>query len=166
MRRGLLRLSSRARRLPSRVRLMTTASGSDDDFKPVWKEPAPPLDPETGVLRFTQEPAVDVIKKDITSSEVFLYMKGTPEAPQCGFSHQVVAILQHYGVPFKSRNILEYPAIREEIKRFSDWPTIPQLYVRGQFVGGCDIITQMYKSGEIKDVLPMPESKNDNSNKA
>jgi monothiol glutaredoxin len=93
------------------------------------------------------------IQKHIDGSEVILFMKGTPLFPQCGFSARVVQILKHAGVPFASVNVLEDPEIREGIKEFSSWPTIPQLYVKGEFVGGCDIITEMYQSGELTALL-------------
>jgi monothiol glutaredoxin len=82
-----------------------------------------------------------------------LFMKGTPLFPQCGFSARVVQILKHAGVPFSSVNVLEDQGIREGIKQFSSWPTIPQLYVKGEFVGGCDIVTEMYQSGELQALL-------------
>jgi monothiol glutaredoxin len=78
-----------------------------------------------------------------------LYMKGTPMFPQCGFSARVVQILNHLGVPFQTANVLEDPEMRDGIKQFSNWPTIPQLYVKGEFVGGCDIVTEMFQSGEL-----------------
>jgi monothiol glutaredoxin len=84
---------------------------------------------------------------------VVLYMKGTPMFPQCGFSARVVQVLTHMGVPFKGVNVLEDMAIREGIKSFSNWPTIPQLYVKGEFVGGCDIVTEMFQSGELATLL-------------
>jgi monothiol glutaredoxin len=93
------------------------------------------------------------IQGDIEQNEVFLYMKGTPMFPQCGFSARVVQILTHVGVPFKSANVLEDMELREGIKQFSQWPTIPQLYVKGEFVGGCDIITEMFQSGELETLL-------------
>jgi monothiol glutaredoxin len=93
------------------------------------------------------------IQKAIDSSEVMLFMKGTPLFPQCGFSARVVQILKHSGVQFASVNVLEDPEIRDGIKTFSNWPTIPQLYVKGEFVGGCDIITEMYQSGELSALL-------------
>ena len=80
-------------------------------------------------------------------------MKGSPSAPQCGFSARVISVLKSHDVPFSSVNVLEYDEIREGIKTFSDWPTIPQLYVDGEFVGGCDIIEQMEQEGELKEVL-------------
>ena len=80
-------------------------------------------------------------------------MKGTPSAPQCGFSMQVVRVLHAVGVEFSSINVLEHPEIREGIKKYSEWPTIPQLYVDGEFVGGCDIVTAQYQSGELKELL-------------
>ena len=82
-----------------------------------------------------------------------LYMKGSPSAPQCGFSAKVIGILKGHDIPFSSVNVLEYAEIREGIKTFSDWPTIPQLYVDGEFVGGCDIVTQMEEEGELGELL-------------
>jgi monothiol glutaredoxin len=93
------------------------------------------------------------IKDDITSNDVVLYMKGTPVFPMCGFSAAVVQVLTHMGVKFKGVNVLEDPSIRQGIKEFSNWPTIPQLYVKGEFVGGCDIIREMYQTGELQEML-------------
>ena len=93
------------------------------------------------------------IQADIEQNPVFLYMKGTPMFPQCGFSARVVQILTHMGVPFKSANVLEDMELREGIKEFSQWPTIPQLYVKGEFVGGSDIMMEMYESGELSQLL-------------
>ena len=90
------------------------------------------------------------IKQDITDNQVLLYMKGTPVFPQCGFSAAVVQILTTMGVKFKGIDVLADPEIREGIKVFSQWPTIPQLYVKGEFVGGSDIVREMYESGELK----------------
>jgi monothiol glutaredoxin len=95
----------------------------------------------------------DLIRHDISSNRVFLYMKGYPYAPQCGFSARVVAILDKLGVEYRSRNVLEDAEIREGIKKFSDWPTIPQLYVNGEFVGGCDIVTSLLQSGELEEMI-------------
>jgi monothiol glutaredoxin len=95
----------------------------------------------------------DRIKQDITDHPVVLYMKGTPVFPQCGFSAAVVQILTHMGVKFKGVDVLADPALRQGIKDFSSWPTIPQLYVKGEFVGGCDIVREMFESGELKDLL-------------
>ncbi|MGJ0508021.1 MAG: Grx4 family monothiol glutaredoxin [Methylocystis sp.] len=89
------------------------------------------------------------IKSEIESSDVVLFMKGTPQAPQCGFSMQVVQILNHLGVPYKAINVLADGEIREGIKTFSNWPTIPQLYVKNEFIGGCDITREMFQSGEL-----------------
>jgi len=89
----------------------------------------------------------------IDSSPVFLFMKGTPTFPQCGFSATVVAILDHLGVDYESANILEDPELRQGIKDFSNWPTIPQLYVKGEFLGGCDIAKEMFQSGELKTLM-------------
>jgi len=93
------------------------------------------------------------IEKDIKNNKVMLYMKGTPDEPQCGFSAQVISVLKTYDVPFKTFNILDDEDIRQGIKEYSDWPTVPQLYVNGEFVGGCDILTEMHNDGELKKVL-------------
>ena len=98
-------------------------------------------------------PVHDRIKSDITDNDVVLYMKGTPVFPQCGFSAAVVQVLSQVGVKFKGINVLEDPSLREGVKQFSSWPTIPQLYVKGEFVGGCDIVREMYESGELQDAL-------------
>ena len=96
----------------------------------------------------------DLIKEQVTTNPVVLYMKGTPRAPMCGFSATVVQILQACNLPlFFSVNVLEELAIREGVKVFANWPTIPQLYVRGEFVGGADIMREMYQSGELKTLL-------------
>lgn len=126
-----------------RVPRVVTASFSDshDDFKP---------------KRTTAEVGDDVqssIGEMVKANQVLLFMKGVPSAPQCGFSQQVVRVLHAVGVDFSSINVLENPEIRDGIKTFSDWPTIPQLYVAGEFVGGCDIITAQFQSGELKDLL-------------
>ena len=100
------------------------------------------------------EPAVhDSIQKLIDEAPVMLFMKGTPAFPQCGFSATVVAILDHLGVDYESTNVLEDQDIREGVKSFSNWPTIPQLYVKGEFLGGCDIAKEMFQSGELKTLL-------------
>lgn len=98
-------------------------------------------------------PVADQIKKDIADNDVVLYMKGTPVQPMCGFSSMSVQILSHMGVKFKGVNVLEDPALRNGIKEFSNWPTIPQLYVKGEFVGGCDIMREMYESGELEELM-------------
>jgi monothiol glutaredoxin len=97
--------------------------------------------------------ATDRIKADIASNDIVLFMKGTPAMPQCGFSATVVHILDHVGVKYKGVNVLADPEIRQGIKDFSSWPTIPQLYVKGEFVGGCDIIKEMFESGELRPFL-------------
>jgi monothiol glutaredoxin len=99
------------------------------------------------------DPVHAKIQADINDNPVVLYMKGTPVFPQCGFSARVVQILSHVGVPFKGVNVLEDMAVREGIKSFSNWPTIPQLYVKGEFIGGCDIVTEMFQSGELASLL-------------
>ena len=94
-----------------------------------------------------------VIENEVKTNKVVLFMKGTPQAPMCGFSGRVVQILNHIGVPFKGVNVLANDELRQGIKNYSNWPTIPQLYVEGEFVGGCDIITEMFQSGELKEML-------------
>ena len=93
------------------------------------------------------------IQSEVDANDVLLFMKGTPVFPQCGFSAAVIQVLSHLQVKFSSVNVLEDPDIRDGIKQYSDWPTIPQLYVKGEFVGGCDIIREMYETGELKTFL-------------
>lgn len=93
------------------------------------------------------------IKNDVTNNSVVLYMKGTSQMPQCGFSAVVVQILNTLGVPFKDVNVLEDVEVRQGIKDYSNWPTIPQLYINGEFVGGCDIVREMYQAGELQALL-------------
>ncbi|MDD2878500.1 MAG: Grx4 family monothiol glutaredoxin [Acidiphilium sp.] len=101
----------------------------------------------------TDSPAFTAIKTSITENPVMLFMKGTAMFPQCGFSARVIQILTHVGVPFKTANVLEDAELRDGIKQFSNWPTIPQLYVNGEFVGGCDIVTEMFQSGELQTLF-------------
>ena len=98
-------------------------------------------------------PVHDWIAKSVSEHDVVLFMKGVPEQPQCGFSAVTVQILDHLGVDFVGVNVLQNEQPREGIKTFSDWPTIPQLYVKGEFVGGCDIVREMFQSGELKTML-------------
>jgi monothiol glutaredoxin len=93
------------------------------------------------------------IDNEVKSNDVVLFMKGTPQFPQCGFSGQVVQILDHVGVGYKGLNVLESADLRNGIKTYSNWPTIPQLYVKGEFVGGCDIIREMFQAGELQQLL-------------
>ena len=95
----------------------------------------------------------DLIKNEIENNEICLFMKGTPDAPQCGFSMAVTNILKILEVKFKGVNVLENQEVRQAIKEFSDWPTIPQLYVKKEFVGGCDIVKEMYENGELAKLL-------------
>lgn len=99
-------------------------------------------------------PTFDTIKKDISENDVVLYMKGTKTMPQCGFSATVVEVLKRSGIEnYKDINVLADAEIREGIKAFTNWPTIPQLYVKGEFIGGCDIVREMYQSGELEALL-------------
>ena len=95
----------------------------------------------------------DQIEKLISENEVCLFMKGTPDAPQCGFSMAVSNVLKHLNVSFKGVNVLEDQNLRQGIKDFSDWPTIPQLYINKEFIGGCDIVKEMFEKGELKKIL-------------
>ena len=94
-----------------------------------------------------------IIESFIKENDVCLFMKGTPEAPQCGFSMAVANVLKHLNVNFKSINVLEDETLRQGIKDFSDWPTIPQLYIKNEFIGGCDIVKEMFENGELKNLL-------------
>ena len=98
-------------------------------------------------------PVFDRIRNTVGESDVVLFMKGTPVFPQCGFSALAVQVMSLLGVQFKGINVLEDPEIRDGIKSFSDWPTIPQLYVKGEFVGGCDIVKEMFEKGELKSLM-------------
>lgn len=145
---ALLRTSARSSLGPSiSPRLASTSlvaffsSGSHDDFAPKRKA----VD--------SADDAVRLIEEHVKANPVMLYMKGNPSAPMCGFSQRVISILKDEGVDFSSVNVLDYPAIRDGVKKFSDWPTIPQLYVNGEFIGGCDIVTSMHESGELKELL-------------
>jgi monothiol glutaredoxin len=95
----------------------------------------------------------DRIRQQVTDNQVVLFMKGTPVFPQCGFSATVVQILSHLGIKFKGVDVLADSSVREGIKEFSSWPTIPQLYVKGEFVGGCDIIREMFETGELQQMF-------------
>ena len=99
------------------------------------------------------QPAKHLINNEITNNEVCLFMKGTPDAPQCGFSMAISNMLKILEVNYKGINVLEAQSLREGIKEFSDWPTIPQIYIKGEFVGGCDIVKEMYENGELKKIL-------------
>jgi monothiol glutaredoxin len=124
---------------------------SSSQFEPipmVSDTPAPSLAPAA-----EPSPIGDAIKEAISEHDVILFMKGTPEAPACGFSARTVAMLQSLDVPFAAVDILPDPRIRQELSAISDWPTIPQLFSHGELVGGCDIVTEMYESGELAEAL-------------
>jgi len=93
------------------------------------------------------------IDEQVKSTDVVLFMKGTPDQPMCGFSGRLVQILDYVGVPYSGINVLESEALRQGIKEYSNWPTIPQLFVKGEFIGGCDIVTEMFQSGELKQLF-------------
>ena len=101
----------------------------------------------------TDNPASKRIQEEIDANDVVLFMKGNPVFPQCGFSAAVVQVLSEIGTKFKGIDVLEDPGLREGIKVFSNWPTIPQLYVKGEFVGGCDIVREMYETGELQQLI-------------
>jgi monothiol glutaredoxin len=96
---------------------------------------------------------IEHISEDVAKYPIVLFMKGTKQAPQCGFSGQVVHILNELGAEYETRDILADPVLREAIKQFSDWPTLPQLYINGEFIGGCDIVTELYENGELKELV-------------
>ena len=97
--------------------------------------------------------AHDIIKKTVTNNDIVLYMKGNPTFPQCGFSSTVVQILDYIGAEYASVNVLEDPEIRQGIKDYNNWPTIPQVFVKGEFIGGCDIVREMFETGELRDMI-------------
>ena len=101
--------------------------------------------------------AQERIRKTVTENDVVLYMKGTPVFPQCGFSSTVVQILDYLGVAYESVNVLDDPEIRQGIKDYNSWPTIPQIFVKGEFIGGCDIMREMFETGELKTLLAEKE---------
>jgi monothiol glutaredoxin len=101
----------------------------------------------------SDNPVFERIEQDIADNAVLLFMKGSPMFPQCGFSAAVVQILTHVGVKFKGIDVLTDPEIREGIKQFSNWPTVPQLYIKGEFIGGCDIVREMFDNGELSQIL-------------
>jgi monothiol glutaredoxin len=105
------------------------------------------------IERKDQMSAVDQIRETVEANDVVLYMKGTKSMPQCGFSSRVAGVLNFMGVEYKDVNVLADDAVRQGIKEFSDWPTIPQLYVKGEFIGGCDIVTEMTLSGELDQLF-------------
>lgn len=130
-----------------RAALSGTGGGSHSDFEPVRKAG------DGGAAAAAPGPVDEVIRDQVGSNKVFLYMKGVPAAPQCGFSSHVAKILEVMGVEYAACNVLENQDVREGIKAFSGWPTIPQLYVDGEFVGGADIVNEMYHSGELRTLL-------------
>ena len=97
--------------------------------------------------------AAERIRQDVEGNKILIYMKGTPQAPQCGFSAATIEIFNSIGLPYETRDVLQDPEIRQGIKEFSSWPTIPQIYMGGKFVGGCDIIVEMYHSGELQSLI-------------
>ncbi len=96
---------------------------------------------------------VEKIAQDVQANTIVLFMKGNKLAPQCGFSGQVVSILNELGADYETRDVLSDPVLREAIKQFSEWPTLPQLYINGEFIGGCDIVTELYQNGELKKLV-------------
>lgn len=100
-----------------------------------------------------ENPVHEQIRKEVAATDVVLYMKGSPVFPQCGFSAAVVQVLSHIGVKFKGIDVLADPSLRQGIKDYSNWPTVPQLYVKGEFIGGCDIVREMYQTGELLELM-------------
>lgn len=131
---------------PRPASTFTPATSGEAEERPKW---TPPPRPEP----LTAEQAREAFAKEIAEHPVFIYMKGTPRAPQCGFSAATVAVFDELGFPYETRNVLADPTVRAEIKEFSDWPTIPQIYVGGEFIGGCDIVREMNENGELKTMV-------------
>ncbi len=123
---------------------------SDSTFDPIPMAGRPPVAEAPAAQ---DAPIRDAIKDAIAEHELILFMKGTPEAPACGFSARTVAVLQSLEVPFAAVDVLPDPRIRQELSALSNWPTIPQLFHKGELIGGCDIITEMYESGELEEAL-------------
>jgi monothiol glutaredoxin len=119
------------------------------DFKSIFKVVQPGA-------QAAPQPMGDVserIRNDIESNDILIYMKGTPDMPQCGFSAKVIEVFNELGVKYSTRNVLADPAVRQGIKEFSNWPTVPQIYLKGKFLGGCDIVSEMAERGELQTVV-------------
>src|SRR5690606_28678684 len=132
--------------------------GSDPGYATYGPTPLaswPTRDPASGPAQRNMIPMAieQFIDNEVKGNDVVLFMKGTPQFPQCGFSGQVVQILDHLGVPYKGLNVLESDDLRNGIKAYSSWPTIPQLYVKGEFIGGCDIVREMFQADELQQTL-------------
>jgi len=126
---------------------------SSSQFEPIPMMSDAPAPAPAAAPQEQASPIRDAIQEAISSHEVILFMKGTPEAPACGFSARTVAMLQELEVPFAAVDILPDPRIRQELSAISNWPTIPQLFHHGELIGGCDIVTEMYESGELAETL-------------
>ncbi|CAM8940702.1 unnamed protein product [Rhodiola kirilowii] len=137
-------LTTSAYHIPKRL-FITTKPSSDpdthDDFKPNNK-----LQPSDHTLK-------DIVERDVKDNPVMIYMKGVPQLPRCGFSSLAVRVLNEYNVPISARNILEDPELKSDVKAFSAWPTFPQIFIKGEFIGGSDIILNMHQTGELKEKL-------------
>ncbi len=132
--------------------MSSTESSQVRDLPMASTQPAPTEDAATHADE--SNPIHDAIAQAITEHEVILFMKGTPDAPACGFSARTVAVLQSLQTPFAAVDVLPDPRIRQELSAISNWPTIPQLFVNGELLGGCDIVCEMYESGELAQALP------------
>ncbi|KAL7469823.1 hypothetical protein ACHAXS_010070 [Conticribra weissflogii] len=130
--------------IPINTRQQRSFSASHDDFAPQKKHNLENED-DSSILK--------MIESHVKSNRIMLYMKGNPSQPMCGFSATVVQILKNQGVDFASVNVLDYPEVREGVKKYAQWPTIPQLYVDGEFIGGCDIVRDLHESGELSSLL-------------
>jgi monothiol glutaredoxin len=121
-------------------------------MKPPDKPSGAPINPPPRDV-LENNPVFDRIRADISGNDVVLYMKGTAEIPQCGYSAAAAQVLKNLGVPFRDIDVLADPALRQGVKDFANWPTIPQLYIKGEFIGGCDIVRDMYAAGELQALL-------------
>jgi monothiol glutaredoxin len=137
--------------VPPRIRAQNPQERAMSSFKNIFKVVGADQAAQPAVQ--AQGDAMERIRQDIGSNKIMVYMKGTPEMPQCGFSAQTVQVLNELGVPYAYRNVLEDPELRQAIKEFSNWPTIPQVYVNGKFIGGCDIVTEMAERGELSELV-------------
>jgi monothiol glutaredoxin len=125
------------------------------NFKSIFKvvQPEAQTPSPVGPAGGQRESIMERIRRDVESNDILIYMKGTADFPQCGFSAATIEAFNALGVPYATRNVLEDPELRQAIKEFSNWPTIPQVYVKGQFIGGCDIVTDLFQRGELKEIV-------------
>eukprot|EP00931_Biecheleriopsis_adriatica_P006351 TRINITY_DN107767_c0_g1_i1.p1 TRINITY_DN107767_c0_g1~~TRINITY_DN107767_c0_g1_i1.p1 ORF type:complete len:171 (+),score=39.85 TRINITY_DN107767_c0_g1_i1:277-789(+) len=155
----ILRTAQRAQPLLFCAASAAAAPGPASASAPRFFCSHPDFAPKSNVAGAEDDKVQKMLKQLVTENKVVLFMKGSPDAPQCGFSRAVAQVLEEESCQdYAYVDVLKYPEVREGVKKFSDWPTVPQLYVQGEFIGGCDIVVQMHKDGELKDTLPKKSS--------